>query len=700
MASMERQLQRQDQPINMTAALEALSPLLNNPRRTVVLAEAFTSGVMALLLLQLILGSYRRQTSSVWVQAGTWATYTLSFPAIAYTLGLMQSSPVKNVMYPVWAVSLLLAAGCTNAVKVYELGDNKQWIRSFFNYYQYTIYSAMICWLLYPTSLNAKEYLYFAFKMFAPSTYFKVVKNPAVAVSSLTLAVVITAFMGRELACLMVERGYFCVRRVAKFMNNLPANDDGFDPLSMRGYKYPVHFRICTEANVITIDQIWQCEGRLLLRSGSTTDQCCVGLKDVCLAYAMYQLLKRRYYGMACAEEHLDETRDFVFKGLLHGTDDDYETAFRIVEVELGFCHDYFFTKHAIIFELETGFFILFVLRIMLILVVAYFVWLNSLSVKTPTAIIEVHSRRVDAIITVLVLVTVLLIELLQATFYMASDWCKVSVACRYVTGSWYQGNAFFEKLMGYLSRFTIFRHWKDTVDQYSVFSNPNAAHMAAESDLQAVKLAIVRSLRSCDGLPTNGEGSLRRNGVFAEFSWALQGQAQAEIMLVWHIATEHVNAKSENGEATELHRQVAVCLSRYCVYLMDSAPELLPGYFGDTKSAMCDVKEDVSKVSRSRRHGSQDPEDDGSILMTGVKLGKQLDGIVDRWKVLADFWTEKILYVAPSDNVKAHMEGLANGGELLTHVWVLLTHAGIHKINREEGRNSTMPSQPSQGSV
>ncbi|XP_047043002.1 uncharacterized protein LOC124647050 [Lolium rigidum] len=567
MASMERQLQRQDQPINMTAALEALSPLLNNPRRTVILAEAFTSGVMA-------------------------------------PLEALSPLVLKNVMYPVWAVSLLLAAGCTNAVKVYELGDNKQWIRSFFNYYQYTIYSAMICWLLYPTSLNAKEYLYFAFKMFAPSTYFKVFKNPAVAVSSLTLAVVITAFMGRELACLMVERGYFCVRRIAKFMNNLPANDDGFDPVSMRGYKYPVHFRICTEANVVTIDQIWQCEGRLLLSSGST-DHCCIGLKDVCLAYAMYQLLKRRYYGMACAEEHLDETRDFVFKGLPHGTDDDYERAFRIVEVELGFCHDYFFTKHAIIFELETGFFILFVLRIMLILVVAYFVWLNSLSVKTPTAIIEVHSRRADAIITVLVLVTVLLIELLQATFYMASDWCKVSVACRYVRGSWYQGNAFFEKLMGYLSRFTIFRHWKNTIDQYSVFSNPNAAHMAAESDLQAVKLAIVRSLRSCDGLPTNGEGSLRRNGVFAEFSWALQGQAQAEIMLVWHIATEHVNAKSENEEATELHRQVAVCLSRYCAYLMDSAPELLPGYFGDTKSVMCDVKEDVSKVSRSRRHGS-----------------------------------------------------------------------------------------------
>lgn len=74
-------------------------------------------------------------------------------------------------------------------------------------------------------------------------------------------------------------------------------------------------------------------------------------------------------------------------------------------------------------------------------------------------------------------------------------------------------------------------------------------------------------------------------------------------------------------------------------------------------------------------------PESTGtSIFRKGVKLGRQLEEMEDdkRWKVLADFWAEMLLYVTPSDNVKEHIEFLANGGEFLTHLWALLTHAGI----------------------
>jgi hypothetical protein len=48
------------------------------------------------------------------------------------------------------------------------------------------------------------------------------------------------------------------------------------------------------------------------------------------------------------------------------------------------------------------------------------------------------------------------------------------------------------------------------------------------------------------------------------------------------------------------------------------------------------------------------------------------------RWKVLADFWAEFILFLAPSSNVEIHAEKLAAGGEFMTHLWALLTHAGI----------------------
>lgn len=68
-----------------------------------------------------------------------------------------------------------------------------------------------------------------------------------------------------------------------------------------------------------------------------------------------------------------------------------------------------------------------------------------------------------------------------------------------------------------------------------------------------------------------------------------------------------------------------------------------------------------------------------------GIQLGKQLEEIdhAERWKILADLWTEMILYIAPSDNAKDHIQNLANGGEFLTHLWALLSHAGI--LSREE---------------
>jgi hypothetical protein len=62
------------------------------------------------------------------------------------------------------------------------------------------------------------------------------------------------------------------------------------------------------------------------------------------------------------------------------------------------------------------------------------------------------------------------------------------------------------------------------------------------------------------------------------------------------------------------------------------------------------------------------------------VALGKQLEVMPEGicWKVMADFWAEMLLYLAPSDEVDEHIEKLANGGEFITHIWALLSHAGI----------------------
>ncbi|BAS78242.1 Os02g0299800 [Oryza sativa Japonica Group] len=136
--------------------------------------------------------------------------------------------------------------------------------------------------------------------------------------------------------------------------------------------------------------------------------------------------------------------------------------------------------------------------------------------------------------------------------------------------------------------------------------------------------------------------------------------------------------------------------LSRYCAYLVSSAPDLLPDHQYTTQTiaeaVLLDLRrclhgctsneaavlklQDTAKLA-IRTPSTSAPD---SIHVLGVRLAEDLMkiGEAKRWEVLADFWAELMLFVTPADNAMAHVEHLTMGGELITHLWALLTHAGI----------------------
>lgn len=79
-----------------------------NPWPAVYLVEAFVLVAALQLLFQHICGSLRRGTTNLFIHGELWLGYTLLPPLITYTLGLMHSSAVDVVLYPIWALSLLL----------------------------------------------------------------------------------------------------------------------------------------------------------------------------------------------------------------------------------------------------------------------------------------------------------------------------------------------------------------------------------------------------------------------------------------------------------------------------------------------------------------------------------------------------------------------------------------------------------------
>jgi len=82
--------------------------------------------------------------------------------------------------------------------------------------------------------------------------------------------------------------------------------------------------------------------------------------------------------------------------------------------------------------------------------------------------------------------------------------------------------------------------------------------------------------------------------------------------------------------------------------------------------------------------------EDEGemSALLDGCMLAMSLHSLEiknnlskeKKWEMISEVWVEMLMYAASHCGWKEHAHALARGGELLTHVGVLMAHLGLCK--------------------
>ena len=142
---------------------------------------------------------------------------------------------------------------------------------------------------------------------------------------------------------------------------------------------------------------IWQCKGRLLSSTGDPDGR----LKDVCLSYALYRLLCRRFAKYPFSERSQQKTWKFVRDGLLSKEGDDHERAFRVIEAELAFLYDHFYTKYPVFFAKGLPLF-----KNLEFFMVIIGCWAVVINLKPETG----HA----ALLTILVIVTMLFMEVVQ----------------------------------------------------------------------------------------------------------------------------------------------------------------------------------------------------------------------------------------------------------------------------------------------
>ncbi|OMO76721.1 hypothetical protein CCACVL1_15468 [Corchorus capsularis] len=375
----------------------------------------------------IVCGTARRRRRGTIFNFTVWAAYVLSTQILTYAIGLMHTAQFRNELFALWAIFLLILYGSSDSFSAFTLEDNEQWSK----------YTAEV--IIQSLWVGSFVGLY----AFNPQSHFK--WNILVLFACLLYKV-----EERDQAFRMASKS--SIARNTKLIADFMASEHGIsirdelDPNYMCRYNYLVagdvptlytvkrplyHHHLLITDEVITIKKIWRCQGRLLSPTGDPDNR----LKDLCLSFALYRLLCRRFGGYPFAECNLEKTWNLIRYGLL-SKEEDYERAFRVVEEELSFLFDLFYTKYAVIFK-EGGYKLLKSRASDL----AYFsigclVAINILRDYKPSHddfnLFTPDGRiNIDKLLTGVVIIGICIMEIIQLILIMVSNWSKVMWICR-----------------------------------------------------------------------------------------------------------------------------------------------------------------------------------------------------------------------------------------------------------------------------
>jgi hypothetical protein len=511
-------------------------------------------------------------------------------------------------------------------------------------------------------------------------------------------------------------------------------------------FKYDSGTTLRNKNGLVTIDRVWE------LHSVDLPITTVKQLKDLCLSFALFKLLRCRFAGYDITNAAISKDTFAFFWSLLL-LDGGHDRVFQVILDEISFVNDYYYSSLPISYSEcwlppIVGSFIpllsiaccISAARLLIILMVSSIKDSDIFPLYQVQCYIScihnlLYSKEsyqlygiwyFDYVTILFLMVLVVITEVRDMVSYVCSNWTKVAVFCHLLNCAPWQKWAGLGLLLRCRCKLTT-RHWNEKMGQCSVLGlHPRRTllgllwRLLRLPDLKrkvkvpaAVKISIIEVLRrSRSGHLSNGTACLLRRGQVGEaFLWACNNKSASYTILVWHIATSilevrypHQPHDQEQGSSSSPipninYKIVTTHLSRYCAYLVTWSPELLPDDEAWSRRLYEDVKKDAELVlaSFAAEHSLMTPEAkyqqlielltanaNHEVLKSGSRLGKQLEELMVGgenmvWNLLAEFWSEMILYVAPSDNLKGHSEAsIARGGELITVLWVLLFHAGI----------------------
>nr|TKW07189.1 hypothetical protein SEVIR_7G291200v2 [Setaria viridis] len=519
-----------------------------------VRVEVLVTLSCTLLVTLVLLGSSRRASRSAAFRLVVWSALMLSYPAVSYTIGLMQSGSFSNELVIVWACFL----GCADGIASCSVDDSDQQARTMLNQAAQIIY---VFFLLFSYATSLPLHL----KILLLLIWLLIVAKLGVRLKSFFS-------VGRDRVLSIENRLITMYMRDKK--NLLVSGEAGLE--DGRGeYKFSV------PNSIVTIEMVWQCKGQLLNSDNPQARR----LKDLCLSFALFKQLRRLLSGCSLrlrGQTHFDGSTEYerhIFPDDDTGNAvDSQERMHRIVEVELGFLFDFFYARDM---SISTTGFDIWLTRMVIILFVLLELFQYSMLVFSDWHKVTMLCRYVQD----------KLWQKHPILEMLLGPMCRVALKRQYWSNSVGQYSLLHTCIRS--ENELMFRLPLPSLIRRFLVRN----RMMTRRDLPMTVKHAIHSHGACFSSLVRGQVALQyvdriQTGILQELCPTISHQSVIRSMLIWHIATTLCNYKSEASMVaaerdTIRDQEVATTVSDYCAYLLFYAPELVTKNYRSTQISM-----------------------------------------------------------------------------------------------------------------
>ncbi|XVF27102.1 hypothetical protein REPUB_Repub14bG0077600 [Reevesia pubescens] len=455
---------------------------------------------------------------------------------------------------------------------------------------------------------------------------------------------------------------------------------------------------------------------QLPMEAFTSEDNSISKINELLKAYGLLQMFKRIFVNLLLTSRDRD-TSLAVFQNL------SFEKAFEVVEMELAFMYDLLYTKASVVYS-------------------RWGLGLRCINLSLTCIVLVLFSladdkhkyKKADLVITFLLLAVAIVLDIYAALIILFSDWTFVWLSLHkkmYIlkaltsiqlfnnprwSNSMAQYNllsfALREKPMIYdpiLSQ--VKPHLCNRILKHLKFlgiveKQEKERYVTKEVISNSLKEWIFKHLKErLKAKATVHDTSDAGKQKFTveiyghgELKWSME-KGFDERILIWHIAADICYYLEEPAEAIESKREMSILMSRYMLHLLVNYPSMLPAGLGDiliedTCAEVIDfcntpeppknkidaydrlVKATMGTELLGRRYRARK-----SMLSNGSSLARSLNEMPnkeEKWSLIADTWVEMLAYAASHCEGSQHRQHLRRGGQLLTHVWLLMAHLGL----------------------